>query len=485
MKQFFTGLYIEDEKLESFAANSARLMEPGAETDGSAAAALLRRQLAAVRRCHEIVRRRYEEAEELPAACEWLLDNWYLAQQEAQAALSDLRRAKKQRLGAEGLLICSLSRALLRAGQGQLDAERCTAFLRGFQSVTPLRRRELLLFPAAVRAAILEFLAEVCAALPYAADTAPHREALEALFGSLRFLAGADMEELLRGVDLCDAAFAQDPGGVYVRMDRESRQLYLERLEALARAEGTEEQPLARRLVKKAREEGRHLGFYLFDEPKDGGAGYIAAVVLTCLFLSLLLAFAAGSAWLAPLLLLPVSELVKGLIDLILLRSFPARRLPRMDLSEGVPPEGKTLCVLSALLTDEQSAGALCRRLEEFRLAGRGGTCSTGSWPTCPLPTPSRRRRTPPCCAPPARPSPRSIARAEAAFIFSRVRAASTGRAGAARRGNAARFWSWQSSWPTSPPLSPSPEIRTRWRAHAISSRSTATQGCCPERRSR
>ena len=372
MEQFFTGLYIEEEKLESFSANSARLMEPGAETDGSAAAALLRRHLAAVRRCHEAVRRRYEEAEELPAACEWLLDNWYLAQQEAQAALSDLRRAKRQRLGSEDLLICSLSRALLRAGQGQLDAGRCTAFLRGFQSVTPLRRRELLLFPAAARAAILASMAEVCGSLPYAPDTGPHREALEALFGSLRFLAGADMEELLRGVDLCDAAFSEDPGGVYMRMDRESRQLYLERLEVLARAEGTEEQVLARRLVNKARDEGRHLGFYLFDKPKDGDAAcYIAAVVLTCLFLSFLLAFAAGSAWLAPLLLLPVSELVKGLIDLMLLRAFPARRLPRIDLSEGVPPEGKTLCVLSALLTDGQSAEALCRRLEEFRLAQR------------------------------------------------------------------------------------------------------------------
>ena len=372
MDQIFSGLYIEEEKLAAFAANSARLLETEGEGSAAAAAAELRRHLAAVRRCRDAVAARYADADAVPSACEWLLDNWYLAQREAAAAIADLRAARRQRRGKEGLLMLSLCRTLLSSGRGWLDAGRCAAFLRGFQTVTPLRRRELLLFPAAMRAAILEAMAAVCEALRYAADSAPQREAFEALFSSLRRLAGADMEELLRSVDLCDEAFRDDPGNVYARMDRESRQIYLERLELLARAEGTEEHLLARRLVQKAREEGRHLGFFLYDEPADAGSGlYIAAVVLTSLFLSLLLAFAAGSAWAAPLLLLPVSELVKGLVDLALLRLIPPRRLPRMDLTEGVPPEGKTLCVLSALLTDAACAERLCQRLEEFRLSHR------------------------------------------------------------------------------------------------------------------
>ena len=372
MDQIFSGLYIEEEKLAAFAANSARLLETEGEGSAAAAAAELRCHLAAVRRCRDAVAARYADADAVPSACEWLLDNWYLAQREAAAAIADLRAARRQRRGKEGLLMLSLCRTLLSSGRGWLDAGRCAAFLRGFQTVTPLRRRELLLFPAAMRAAILEAMAAVCDTLPYAADSAPQREAFEALFSSLRHLAGADMEALLRSVDLCDEAFREDPGNVYARMDRESRRSYLERLEMLARAEGTEEHLLACRLVQKAREEGRHLGFFLYDEPADAGSGlYIAAVVLTSLFLSLLLAFAAGSAWAAPLLLLPVSELVKGLVDLALLRLIPPRRLPRMDLTEGVPPEGKTLCVLSALLTDAACAERLCQRLEEFRLSHR------------------------------------------------------------------------------------------------------------------
>ena len=56
-----------------------------------------------------------------------------------------------------------------------------------------------------------------------------------------------------------------------------------------------EEHIYARRLVKKARAEGRHAGFYLFPEPKPSrGRGYIAANLLLTLFISLWLAFRVG-----------------------------------------------------------------------------------------------------------------------------------------------------------------------------------------------
>ena len=373
MDQIFSGLFVEEEKLAAFAANSARLLPLQGEGRCRAEAEGLRRQLAAVRRCYEAVHRRYGGADNPPPGCEWLLDNWYLARQEGQAALADLRCAKGQRRTERETLMLSLGRSLLRCSRGRLDAGRCTAFLRGFQTVTPLRRRELLLFPAAMRAAILETLAEICDSLAYAADTAPQAEAMEALFSSLRFLGGADMEKLLLGVDLCDAVFRDDPAGVYARMDRESREDYLARLESLARDEGEEDQLLARSLLRQAQDEGRHIGFLLFDEPAGAGQGlYIAAVVLASLFLCLLLSLTTGSLWAAPLLLWPISELVKGIVDLMLLRAVPPRRLPRLDLSEGVPPEGKTLCVISALLSAPEDAERLCRRLEECALSQHG-----------------------------------------------------------------------------------------------------------------
>lgn len=63
---------------------------------------------------------------------------------------------------------------------------------------------------------------------------------------------------------------------------------------------------------------------------------------------------------------------MKGLLDRALLRAVPPRHLPRLSLKDGVPPEGKTVCVLSVLLTGEKAADGALRRLEEFRAASRG-----------------------------------------------------------------------------------------------------------------
>ena len=258
MDSIFSGLYVEDEALSAFAANNARLAEPSPGGGAGREAAALRRDLAAIRRCREALGCRFEGAENIPAACEWLLDNWYLAQREGAAAFAALRRASGlRRSGAEPLLF-RLCRSLLSAGQGELGAARCTAYLRGYQSVLPLRRCELLLFPAAMRAVILSAMAELCAVLPPAGDEAAAGRAMEALFSSLRFLAGTDETLLLRAADLSDEILCLDPDGTYPRMDDESRAAYLDRLAELARAQDVPEPQLARALIDEAERRGGH-----------------------------------------------------------------------------------------------------------------------------------------------------------------------------------------------------------------------------------
>ena len=94
-----------------------------------------------------------------------------------------------------------------------------------------------------------------------------------------------------------------------------------------------------------------------------------------CLALTLLLCalagFFLGTVWASVLLILPLSQAVKCLADFLVLRLTPPRRLPRLALERGVPPEGRTICVVSALLTDEAALADAARRLEEYRLANR------------------------------------------------------------------------------------------------------------------
>ena len=359
--------YIEDERLFDYAASCARTLRPDGREDGQSEARTLKHCFQEITRCHTLLQRRYEGAARIPAACEWLLDNYYMLQREYPAVRSELRRCERQRTVRDRLLVMELCRALLQAGHGKLTGERCAVCLAGFQSVTVLQRRELLLFPAALRAAIVEAIAASCRRLKASSEPEALTGELAALFGSLISLSTIDIDAMLESADISGQIFAGEADGSYAKMDRVTKDAYLRRLSALAGAEGLDEQALARRLVETAKAEGRHVGFLLFSPPGELRAPvYIASLAGLTLFgclaaYSLLQDLAA-----ALLLLVPLWSLVKGIADFLLLRFLQPRPLPRLDLSGGVPAEGKTICVVSALL------GCVdLKRLETLRLASR------------------------------------------------------------------------------------------------------------------
>ena len=137
--------YIEDERLFDYAAACARTLRPEGTDDGHGEAQTLRRCFLICEQCHALLQRRYEGSARIPAACEWLLDNFYMLQREYPAMRRALREAERQRCARGRLLISALCRALLQAGHGKITDARCAAYLAGFQSVTVLQRRELLL----------------------------------------------------------------------------------------------------------------------------------------------------------------------------------------------------------------------------------------------------------------------------------------------------------------------------------------------------
>lgn len=359
--------YIDNERLADYAVSCARLLKSTGTQSGAEAALRLHESIRGLRRCRDTLHRRYTGAPAVPSGCEWLLDNWYMIQREGPAAEDELRRACSLRRCRDGLIVTELCRTLLQSGHGRLTGQRCRIFLDAFQSVTVLRRCELYLFPAAMRAAVIQALAAVCRDMLNSSDAEVYAQELEALFSSLRLLSSMDMERLLDSVDVCSAILSRDPTGDYPKMDRDTKTEYLRRLEIMAAQRDVEEYTLASELIEKAQAENCHIGFLLLRESGRWGAAlYIAANVLLTLFISLCISFSLGSLWLAALLLLPVSELVKAAVDFLLMRAVRPRPMPRLDLSDGVPDEGKSICVISVIL-----GSCDVQRLEALRLASR------------------------------------------------------------------------------------------------------------------
>lgn len=301
----------------------------------------------------------------------WLRDNQTLARTAASDAAAALRHAHTLRASSAQTVLHVCCAGLLRACGNALTPKTAQAYLAGFQDVLPLETAELALLVPGLQAATVCALADT-----YAHDGA----AAPALFTSLRALGTAAWAALTERCDRVGRILARDPAGVYPAMDAATRTRYRQTVARLARRTGRSEIDIAEDVLARAQSgEGarRHVGWFLLrevlgaPEKRRDGAWYIAAVIMGTLALSLLLGFATGSVSGAVLLLIPVSEAVKGLLDAVLLRVTKPRFVPRLALRRGIPPEGKTLCVIAALLTCPGDAHTLAARLEEYALCNR------------------------------------------------------------------------------------------------------------------
>ncbi len=301
----------------------------------------------------------------------WLRDNYTLARAAADDAAAALRHAHTLRASGAQTVLHACCAGLLRACGNALTPKAAQAYLAGFQDVLPLETAELALLVPGLQAAAVCALADT-----YAHDGA----AAPALFTSLRALGTAAWAALTERCDRVGRILARDPAGIYPAMDAATRTRYRQTVARLARRTGRTEIDIAEDVLARAQSgkgARRHVGWFLLrevlgaPEKRGDGAWYIAAVIVGTLALSLLLGFATGSVSGAVLLLIPVSEAVKGLLDAVLLRVTKPRFVPRLALRRGIPPEGKTLCVIAALLTCPGDAHALTARLEEYALCNR------------------------------------------------------------------------------------------------------------------
>jgi cyclic beta-1,2-glucan synthetase len=353
-------------------------LELKGHTDGRRTARALRRALEELEDTYRSLSRHAQGWRNTPPAAEWLLDNWYLAQREGQEAVRCLKRAKRLRRTGRGLDYPSaLARPLVEEG-GTLTAEGLEAYLEGVQRTKPLSEEELAHFIPALRGELVRRLAELCTRADW--EDEGLAAALEAAFTGLRTLANANLGPLLERVSTVERTLRQDPSGAYPRMDDTTRARYRAQLCHLARRQKKSEAETARALLEQCRRaegQARHVGWFLFRRPMGKpariaqGGLYLAGILLPTLFFVLLLGFLLHSWAVTLLLLLPVSDIVKNVLDFLIVRLVRPRPVHRMALEDGIPEEGKTLCVIAGLLTGERSGQEYAALLERYRLANR------------------------------------------------------------------------------------------------------------------
>lgn len=371
---------MDDSHLTNYAANAARELEPDGVVPVRRIARKLKADLKTILRAHQALSQWSAVQTALPPAAEWLLDNHYLAIREGGEALRVFQKGRPLRAVRGGSsLLTSCAQGLLWAAPA-LEPDRAACYLEAFQQVRPLTERELSLFVSALTGALVGRLAQLCGDVEAIQSGKADGRNFELIFDGLRAMSAANWGPVLEKASRVERILLQDPSGDYPHMDEDTRRRYRQQVCRLARKGQLEESQAARKaldLARKGTGPRSHIGWYLYCQPLGrreklpSGWTYGAAVVGLSLAAGLALWAMAGSFWVALLLLLPLSDIVKNGLDFVLVRFVRPRPVPRMELKDGIPPEGRTLCVVVSLLTGADSGPKLAALLERYRLANR------------------------------------------------------------------------------------------------------------------
>jgi cyclic beta-1,2-glucan synthetase len=333
------------------------------------------------------------------------------------ALIENLRRlaaetleSRRARLAADAYV----SRMEREAGDAGHQVQALPSAL-GIASVVQLlhRIREYGLRLSSIRTAVEEHLASQQTTAETAIRDEHQRQAADQVsmanaITSLRLCSALDWRQYFESVSLVEQVLQRDPAGAYGRMDFLSRDRQRQAVEEIAAPNGDAQVRVALRVVESARQavasgspadRAAHVGYHLIDQgrrtlevdvayrPRFAKRArrlvfahatllYLGPIaVMTALLLTGSAVYARHEgaslrvlAALVLLLLIPAADIAIGLAQRVIAWAIPPRRLPRLDFSDRIPDDARTMVVVPTMLTSTASVAALLEHVEVLAL---------------------------------------------------------------------------------------------------------------------
>lgn len=176
-----------------------------------------------------------------------------------------------------------------------------------------------------------------------------------------------DFRKIEYEINAAEKYLADDPVGIYEKMNNATKKMYLRAVSKTAAKKGISEVSVAKQALADAKAVKQHIGFFL-ELPQDKrklGKMYIVLEWLWAISIALLLGFGFIRELYAPLLLVfPVYAAIKPFSDRISSRLFSPYELSA--LAEDSISDGKTLITVSSLMPSALKAGGLYEHLSEL-----------------------------------------------------------------------------------------------------------------------
>ncbi len=277
----------------------------------------------------------------------WLSDNFHLLEAVRNDCTAALHKASlppfvkpvaNADIGSAGGLFL---RCLSLCTDGKLPAQKDIA---AFFTKYPLCTAQCVLLPAMLRCALLHTAAN--------AVRCEQKDILIACIRSLLRLRSFDFDTLQSIVSPVEQVLLQDPAEIYKNMDLVTKNAYRRQISILALREHTDEESAALECLAKAKEENRHIGFFLDFKKKDSKKAIVltAMQAVCAVLLSFLTALAIDLLWSIPLTLLPFYSILQPLFDRMASVFFTDEPLFSMQPNREIAEENRTLLTVCGLL---------------------------------------------------------------------------------------------------------------------------------------
>lgn len=193
------------------------------------------------------------------------------------------------------------------------------------------------------------------------------------IFGDLKLLFELNEEELFKNISATEKLLLMDK--VYKNMTVDTKMVYREQIVRLAKGKRCSELELLGKLYSISLKEERHIGFYLFKN-KNYKLRTILYLVFMCLGTFIISFFLSkyfiGLRTLGFLILLiPVSQLLIKIVDVIFSKILPITVMPKINFSNGLDKSATTMVVIPTIISSTEKIKEMFDVLETFYLINK------------------------------------------------------------------------------------------------------------------
>ena len=310
---------------------------------------------------------------------EWFTDNFYIIEKETKSILSSL----KNKISLSGIknnnlpLIYQIAyKFFVSSGFKEVSEENVIAMMSQALSKTYLSVDELAFLSTTIKIILIDNIY-----FSIILDDPDEITANSIAFSikNLKNIESLDFDKIIQKISPIEKIFLQDPEDIYSKMDDESKSYYRYLLACVAKKKNTNEEKLAQDILKTAKKENKHIGHFLkethnqvFQKNKIQKI-FLGINIFLPIFLSLTLLFFTKNLFVSLICYLPFWEIVKNLNEYFILKIGKTECLPKLDIKNEVPEEGKTLVVVSTMLPKADQAKHLKTRLENLYFSNGAG----------------------------------------------------------------------------------------------------------------